>query len=109
MFGPDYVGVRKLWSLVRGLPADGAFIRSVQGERWAPQMTETLLAAQVECTHAVLRAVMASGGAKKHDIPKPLRVPRPGDPEVKRDIPLDQLAKRVRERKSEGGVDGEGR
>ena len=45
-------------------------------ERWT---TETeLLAGIYELTHANYRVLLSLAGAKKKDIPEPLRVPRPG-------------------------------
>jgi hypothetical protein len=53
-----------------------AAIRTAIAERWT---TETeLLAGIYELSHQTTRLLAAIGGAKRDDIPDPVRVPRPG-------------------------------
>lgn len=46
-------------------------------EKWTVE-TE-LLAGIYEMTHANYRTLLSLAGAKKSDIPKPVKIPRPGD------------------------------
>lgn len=46
-------------------------------ERWTPELE--LLAGLYELNHAQYRTLLAMAGAKKADIPKPAKIPRPGD------------------------------
>lgn len=51
-------------------------LRRARANRWT---TETeLLAGLYELTHANYRLLASIGGARKEDIPKPVKVPRPG-------------------------------
>ena len=54
-----------------------AAIKEVEHAEWTG--LHELMATQVEITHALLRVVLGGLGAKGSDVPKPLRVPRPGD------------------------------
>jgi hypothetical protein len=68
------VGVRRLVSLVRGLPSTSAVFRSAEAS-WT---NETELAAmQVELTHSLLRTTLAINSKKGAQLPDPLRIPRP--------------------------------
>lgn len=44
-------------------------------ERWSP--TDELLAGILELSHANYRIALQMGGVKKHELPEPLKVPRP--------------------------------
>ena len=68
------MGVRRLASLVRGLPSTSALFRSAD----AAWTNETELAAmQVELTHSLLRTTIAINSKKGAQLPDPLRIPRP--------------------------------
>lgn len=72
------MGVRRLLTLVRGLPLDAALHREVatKAEQWT---TAHELAAQtVEVTHALYAAFVAANSKKGARRPKALRIPRPG-------------------------------
>jgi hypothetical protein len=58
-----------------------AAMRDEYARRWTT--TDELLAGIYEVTHALYVATLAAGGVKQRDLPKPVRVPRPGD-EVKK-------------------------
>ncbi len=44
-------------------------------EGWTP--TEELLASTLETLHALVRVTLKANGAKDHQLPRPLKVPRP--------------------------------
>ena len=68
------MGVRRLASLVRGLPSTSALFRSAD----ATWTNETELAAmQVELTHLLLRTTIAINSKKGAQLPEALRIPRP--------------------------------
>ena len=46
-------------------------------DRWTPELE--LLAGLYEMNHAQYRVLLSLAGAKKSDIPKPAKIPRPGD------------------------------
>lgn len=71
------MGIRRLWSLLAGLPTDGALSRSVQGDVWPPGSAEHLLALLCEEIHTLTIVVAKANGDKKSHAP--LRIPRPGD------------------------------
>lgn len=54
-----------------------SLVRAIR-DKWST--TDELLANLVELTQANMRVLLSLGGVKERDIPKPLRVPRPGDP-----------------------------
>lgn len=96
MAGEQFVGLRRLWALVEGLPPDGALARAI-GRRWAPGSIEELLAAVVETNWENVRATLLAGGAKSHQVPKSLHVPRPGDDDKPREIPVEKLGEYLAE------------
>jgi hypothetical protein len=68
-----------LYALVSHLPPESAYRRAT-GQFWSDELE--LAAAQVETLHALALIVLRVAGAKH--VPKPLRVPRPGDPSKRR-------------------------
>lgn len=82
LWGAEPLGVRRLLSLIRGLPPRGAVARTAtNGRDWGT--TEELLAAVVELTDLTNRLVyqaFSGKGAKKW---KPVVVSRPTDPPKK--------------------------
>lgn len=59
-----------------------AAMRDSYGKRWT---TETeLLAGIYEVCHATYVATLAAAGVKRHELPKPVRVPRPGEDQQKK-------------------------
>lgn len=76
MWGPDAVGSRRLRSLLRGLPPDGALARDLRDDLWDPSATDSLLALLCELTDHGNRVALAAAGQKR--LPQPLHIPRPG-------------------------------
>jgi hypothetical protein len=75
----DVGGARRLWALVQGLPPDAACWREDMFTR-----QEEFAAAQIEVTDQWLSNLAQLLGAKRQSLPKPIRVPRPGDGRVQR-------------------------
>jgi hypothetical protein len=62
--------------LMRGLPPDSAFVRSYTGGAlWG--WTEEAAVTSVELLVSLIRITLFAHGAKKHSVPKPVRIPRP--------------------------------
>lgn len=70
------MSLRRLLVLLRHLPPEGAVGHALTGG-WL--LHDELQALTVEVDHAILRATLAAGGVKKGRLPKPLRIPRPGE------------------------------
>lgn len=92
MFGPKWVGVRRLWVLLDGLPPDGKLARELRGDGWATGSTEYLLALLVEQVDALTRVTLRANGVKKHL--EPLHVPRPGEEATSAPVPFGAVLKR---------------
>lgn len=60
--------------MVWHLPPDSALARELSGG-WST--TDELLAMNAEISYAQFRTALASGGVKKHRLPRPLQIPRP--------------------------------
>ena len=71
------MSARRLNVLLRWLPAD-ASVWAGEPVSWGPPLE--LAATQAELLHAACRLLMQIGGVKRHSLPDPLRVPRPGQP-----------------------------
>ena len=72
----------------------------VEAARTKWTTTDELLAGIYELTHANYRVLLGIGGVKQRDIPKPLRVPRPGEAkQTKKKASGAELARWVRARK----------
>lgn len=76
MWGPEAIGVRRLRSLLRGLPPDGALARDLRDDLWDSSATDSLLALLCELTDYGNRVALAAAGQKR--LPQPLSIPRPG-------------------------------
>ena len=77
--GPNALGARRALVLIKGLPADSATALSyTEGMAWTGD-TE-LAALQAELMHTLIRITASAAGAKKQQLPKELRIPRPYDP-----------------------------
>lgn len=61
--------------MVRHLPQESTLARDM-GWWWTDQ--HELAALDVEVGHAVFTATLAAAGVKKNDLPKQIRLPRPG-------------------------------
>jgi hypothetical protein len=78
VWGDHAYGFRRLTALIRGL-GPSARVWEPEHGRWGP--VEHLLASNLEVTHAVYRAVLASIPQPKHQrrpLPPPFLVQRPG-------------------------------
>jgi hypothetical protein len=73
-----------------------ALVRAVR-DKWTP--VEELLAGIYELTHANYRALLALGGVKERDLPKPVRVPRPGAAEPAKKASSSEFAQWIRRRR----------
>lgn len=88
MWGPEVVGVRRLRSLVDGLPLS-ARVHEPEHGGWT--RADHFAADQVEWTAAVYRAVLAP---YVKTLPKPLTIPRPGraaKPKVRKVTPVEAM------------------
>jgi hypothetical protein len=101
VWGPQLVGVRRLWSLLDGLPPDGKLGRKLRGDSWGAQSSEYLLALLVEQVDALCRVTLRANGVKKHL--EPLHIPRPGEVEMSKPVKFGEVLRRVKE-----APDGEG-
>lgn len=72
------MGCRRLWALVRGLPDDAVVWREEheQAQQWTTQ--DELGALLIEVTDMWGRAI-AQPHYKRGSLPRPIRIPRPGD------------------------------
>lgn len=75
------MGVRRLRSLVRGLPADGALAHALRDDLWDPAATDSMLALLCELVDYQNRLTLMAWGGKNQRKPQPLRIPRPGEVE----------------------------
>lgn len=76
---------RRLRVLIEHLPREGAF-----GRLFGWTDGEQLLAAAVELLDDLRRITMSVGGAKRHQLPPPLQIRRPGPK-----VPAEQPARRA--------------
>lgn len=70
-------------------------------ERWTPELE--LLAINAELTHALYAAFVAANSKKGAQVPKPLRIPRPGDAAAEQDGPRRMSAGEFARAMSGGG------
>ena len=77
LWGPKRFGARRLWSLVRGLPLDGAVVRAVSyvGRSWS--VTDELLATLVELTDHGNRMYFGAHAKKTERVWEPVKIERP--------------------------------
>lgn len=80
-WGDHPVGMRRLRALIRGLPLDSALGRSVAPHRLEWSTTEELLATLIEVTDAGNVMFFAAHSKPGTPRPRPIRVPRPGQPD----------------------------
>lgn len=88
--------MRRLLALFHGIPASG---RTWHREHGGWTITDHLLASDVEWTNAVYRAVLASipqPKNRRHRIPDPLVIPRPGTRRKKAKSWIGEWASRMR-------------
>ncbi len=89
------------------LPPDSAVARTTTGG-WDDE--KELLASAVELLHAVYRATLASGGAKRGQVPKQMRIPRPEAEKAQpRQASEDEVLAFFAAMTAQGGEHGQGR
>lgn len=81
LWGAEPVGLRRLASLVNGLPPGGALDRALDPEGWGANWhhAEELLAMIAELLDRDWRQTVAMNSKRGATKPRPLRIPRPGD------------------------------
>lgn len=93
MWGPNPIGVRKLESLIGGLPLDGSLARVLApetvGRGWGYQ--EELLAIIAEVVDVGNRNFVEANKKKGAQTPKPIFIPRPGRVQTKRKATREDL------------------
>lgn len=92
LWGPARSGVRRILSLIRGLPADGATVRmlSTGGVPWS--MTDELLATLIEVIDQGNQMYYSAHTRKGSPSWKPIRIDRPTQSEPTRPKPQKRVA-----------------
>lgn len=83
LWGPQPLTARRFQSLLHGLPLDSSLARSIDDTGrlavgWNAQVE--LQAATIEMIDRHTRTYLQAQGVKKHEMPEPVVVPRPGSP-----------------------------
>lgn len=93
------MGVRKLQSLIEGLPSDSALARDINpntaGSDWG--VAEELLALAVEVLDVGNRQFVIVNSKKGSPAPKPIKIPRPWDRKEKRKATLAEVKELMRD------------
>lgn len=93
------MGMRRFQALVEALPLESALARATSKRAevgWGA--TEDLLALNAELLDRAWLHSLQVAGVKQHNLPKPLRIPRPDDepPKPKRKVTAKELAQFAR-------------
>ena len=78
LYGPDPIGGRRLWSLIKGLPPRSALHRSHDVEGWSWGNVEELLAGIFERLDAANYMYLKAHSKEGSQLPEPVAIPRPG-------------------------------
>lgn len=85
LWGPNPISIRRLQSLINGLPLDSALVRSYDPKRlgrgWGPQ--EELLAVIAELVDVNNRYFLSAHVKPGTQLPKPIYIARPDDTQRK--------------------------
>jgi len=84
------VGLRRVLTLVRGLPFESSFHQAVAGEAAWWTLEAQLIATLIELTDAARQGTVV-GFAKQGSRPNPMKIPRPGPKKKRREATVADM------------------